>query len=68
MAGGRSVVGGALDMATFGAVPYDGHPQCLLPLLRAAGKKLQVALVACLRKLVVLMNRLLKKPKFQLAH
>jgi hypothetical protein len=35
--------------------------------LRAAGKKPKVALVACMRKLVILMNRLLKNPKFQLA-
>jgi transposase len=32
--------------------------------LRAAGKKPKVALVACVRKLVVLVNRLLKNPKF----
>ncbi len=36
--------------------------------LRAAGKKPKVALVACMRKLVVLMNRLLKNENFQLAN
>ena len=36
--------------------------------LRAAGMKPKVDLVACMRKLVVLMNRLLKNPKLQLAN
>jgi transposase len=35
--------------------------------LRTNGKKPKVALVACMRKLVVLMNRLLKNPNFHLA-
>jgi hypothetical protein len=36
--------------------------------LRAAGKKPLVAITACMRKLVILMNHLLKKPNFSLAH
>ncbi|MGA2030558.1 MAG: IS110 family transposase [Verrucomicrobiota bacterium] len=35
---------------------------------RAAGKKPLVAMTACMRKLVILMNRLLKNPDFQLAN
>jgi hypothetical protein len=35
--------------------------------LRAAGKKPLVAMTACMRKLVILMNRLLKNHEFQLA-
>jgi hypothetical protein len=35
--------------------------------LRAAGKKPLVAMTACRRKLVILMNRLLKYHDFQLA-
>jgi len=35
--------------------------------LRAAGKKPLVAITACMRKLVVLMNHLLKNENFQLA-
>ena len=34
---------------------------------RTAGKKPFVAMTACMRKLVILMNRLLKNPNFQLA-
>jgi hypothetical protein len=36
--------------------------------LRTAGKKPKVALTACMRKLIILMNRLLKNPHFQLAN
>jgi transposase len=36
--------------------------------LRAAGKEPKVVLVVCMRKLVVLMNRLLKNPNLQLAN
>jgi hypothetical protein len=35
--------------------------------LRAAGKKPLVAMTACMRKLIILMNRLLKNYDFQLA-
>lgn len=34
----------------------------------AAGMKSKVAVVAAMRKLVILMNRLLHNPKFQLAN
>ena len=66
--GGRSAVRCALYMATLSAVRFDPILKAFYLKLRAAGKKPKVALVACLRKLVVLMNRLLKNPKFQLAH
>ena len=66
--GGRSAVRCALSMATLSAVRFDPILKAFYLKLRAAGKKPKVALVACLRKLVVLMNRLLKNPKFQLAH
>ena len=68
IAGGRSAVRGALYMATLSAVRYDAIRKAFYLKLRAAGKKPKVALVACLRQLVVLMNRLLKNPQFQLAH
>ncbi len=35
--------------------------------LRTAGKKPLVAMTACMRKLVILMNQLLKNDHFQLA-
>ena len=68
MAGGRSAARGALSMATLSAVRYDAILKAFYLKLRAAGKKPKVALVACLRQLVVLMNCLLKNPQFQLAH
>jgi transposase len=68
IAGGRSTVRCALYMAALSAVKYDAILKAFYLKLRAAGKKPKVALVACMRKLVVLMNRLLKNPKLELAH
>ena len=68
IAGGRATVRCALYMATLTAVRHDAILKAFYTRLRAAGKKPKVALVACMRKLVVLMNRLLKNPNFQLAH
>lgn len=67
IAGGRSAVRCALYMAALSAVKYDAILKAFYLKLRTAGKKPKVALVACMRKLVVLMNRLLKNPNFQLA-
>ena len=67
IAGGRTAVRCALYMATLSAVRHDAILKAFYTRLRAVGKKPKVALVACMRKLVVLMNRLLKNPKFQLA-
>jgi transposase len=49
------------------AVRYDRILKEFYLRLRAAGKKPLVAMTACMRKLVILMNRLLKKPNFSLA-
>lgn len=68
IAGGRSAVRRALYMATLSAVRHDAILKAFYTRLCAAGKKPKVALVACMRKLVVLMNRLLKNPNFQLAN
>lgn len=68
IAGGRTAVRCALYMAALSAVKHDAILKAFYLRLRAAGKKPKVALVACMRKLVVLMNRLLKNPNFQLAH
>lgn len=67
IAGGRSSVRCALYMATLSAVRHDRILKAFYTRLRANGKKPKVALVACMRKLVTLMNRLLKNPLFQLA-
>ena len=68
IAGGRGGVRCALYMAALSAVKHDAILKAFYLKLREAGKKPKVALVACMRKLVVLMNRLLKNPKFQLAN
>jgi transposase len=68
IAGGRAGVRCALYMATLSAVKHDRILKAFYLRLRTAGKKPKVALVACMRKLVVLMNHLLKNPDFQLAH
>jgi transposase len=67
IAGGRSAVRCALYMAAWSAVKHDLILKEFYLRLRAAGKKPKVALVACMRKLILLMNRLLKNPNFKLA-
>lgn len=68
IAGGRKHLRCSLYMASLTAVKHDPILKAFYTRLRAAGKKPKVALVACMRKLVVLMNRLLKNPNFKLAH
>ena len=68
IAGGRGVVRCALYMAVLSSVKHDPILKAFYTRLRTAGKKPKVALVACMRKLVILMNRLLKNPNFQLAN
>ncbi len=68
IAGGRKEVRCALYMAALSAVKHDAILKAFYTRLRAAGKEPKVALVAAMRKLVVLMNRLLKNPEFQLAN
>jgi transposase len=66
--GGRSSVRCALYMATLSAVRHDRILKEFYTHLLAAGKKPLVAMTACMRKLIILMNRLLKNPNFQLAN
>jgi transposase len=66
--GGRSAARNALYMATLTAMRYDRILKEFYQRLRAAGKKPLVAMTACMRKLVILMNRLLKNYDFQLAN
>jgi transposase len=65
--GGRAAVRCALYMATLSAVRHDRILKEFYLRLRAAGKKPLVAMTACMRKLVIPMNRLLKYHDFQLA-
>lgn len=66
IAGGRSLIRRALYMAALSAVQHDRILKAFYLRLRAAGKKPKVALVAVMRKLIILMNRLLKNPQFNL--
>jgi transposase len=66
--GGRCAVRCALYMAALSAVRHDPILKAFYLRLRTAGKAPLVALTACMRKLVILMNRLLKNDQFQLAH
>lgn len=68
ISGGRRAVRCALYMATLSAVRHDRILKAFYLRLRAAGKKPLVAITACMRKLVILMNHLLKNDHFQLAH
>lgn len=68
IAGGRRTVRTALYMAALSAVRHDRILKNFYEHLRANGKPPLVALTACMRKLVVLMNHLLKNDQFQLAN
>jgi transposase len=68
ISGGRRPVRCALYMATLSAVRHDRILKNFYQRLLAAGKKPLVALTACMRKLVILMNHLLKNEQFQLAN
>ena len=65
--GGRAPVRRALYMAALVAAHANGHLTQFYERLRAAGKEAKVALTAVLRKLIVLMNHVLKAPHFILA-
>jgi transposase len=67
IAGGRRFARTVLYMAALSAVRHDRILKEFYERLRANGKKPLVALTACMRKLIVLMNRLLKNDQFQLA-
>ena len=66
IAGGRRAVRNALYMAALSAARFDPILQHFYQRLLATGKKKMVALTAVMRKLIVLLNRLLKNPHFQL--
>jgi transposase len=66
--GGRKTVRCTLYMAALSSIKHDRISKAFYLRLRQAGKKPKVALTAIMRKLIVLMNRLLKNPQFSLAH
>jgi transposase len=66
IAGGRAPVRRALYMAALTARRKDGILKRCYEALLARGKKKLVALTALMRKLILLLNRLLKDPLFHL--
>ena len=58
--GGRAQVRSALYMATLSAVRFDAVIKAFYERLRAAGKPAKVALVACMRKLLSIINAVIK--------
>ena len=68
ISGGRAEVRRALYMAALSASRSNRLLKPFYDRLIAAGKPGKVALTAVMRKLIVLMNHLLKNPNFSLAH
>lgn len=61
--GGRSAVRSALYMATLSAVRYNPTIKAFFDRLRAKGKAYKVAITACIRKLVTILNAMLRDNK-----
>jgi transposase len=68
ISGGRSEVRRGLYMAALSASRSNHLLKPFYDRLIAAGKPAKVALTAVMRKLIILMNHLLKNPNFSLAH
>lgn len=68
ISGGRADVRRALYMAALAASRSNHLLKPFYDRLIAAGKPFKVALTAVMRKLILLMNQLLKNPNFVLAH
>lgn len=58
--GGRASVRAVLYMATLAATQYNATIKCFYARLCAAGKSKKVALTACMRKLLTILNSMLK--------
>lgn len=67
IAGGRAPVRRALYMAAITAIRCNPILKDFYAMLHARGKSPKVAITAVMRKLIELVNHLLKKPHFQLA-
>ena len=65
IAGGRAGARRALYMAALVAAFSNPRFQVFYQRLVAAGKAPKVALVAVMRKLIILLNRILQDPTFQ---
>lgn len=61
--GGRSAVRAALYMAAMSAVRYNPTIQAFFEKLRSKGKAFKVAMTACVRKLVTILNAMVRDNK-----
>lgn len=61
--GGRSAVRAALYMAAMSAVRYNPTIQAFFERLRSKGKAFKVAMTACVRKLVTILNAMVRDNK-----
>jgi transposase len=68
ISGGRVAVRCSLYMAALSASRFNPVLKAFYDRLIAAGKEAKVALTAVMRKLIILMNHLLKNPEFSLAN
>lgn len=62
--GGRKTIRNVLYMAAISAIRYNPKIQPFYQQLIARGKKVEIALVACVRKFLVILNATLKKHFF----
>ena len=60
IAGGRTAVRGVMDMATLVATRFNPPIRTFYRRLRDSGKPAKVALVACMRKLLTILNAILR--------
>ena len=60
IAGGRTAVRGVMDMATLVASRFNPPIRAFYRRLRDNGKPAKVALVACMRKLLTILNAILR--------
>lgn len=59
--GGRATVRAALYMGALSAIRYNPVIQCFYQRLRQAGKSPKVALTACMRKMLTILNAMLRE-------
>jgi transposase len=64
--GGRSTVRSALYMAALTASRFNPRIRAFYARLLAAGKPKKVALVACMRKLLIILNAMMREQKTKL--
>lgn len=61
ISGGRMEVRKSLYMATISAIRYNGTIKAFYQRLRDAGKPAKVAITACMRKLLIILNAMVRK-------